>query len=200
MNLSPRQRAGIFVTLALVMMGTRINHFAQIPDASWALFFLGGFYLRGDGRWAFPALMALAVAVDTFVIAAAGLSFWNHYCVSLAYWFLVPAYLSLWLGGHWLRNRYQGLSFATAGWLLLAFLVSVETCYLLSNGSFYWLSDNVANRSFAGWLKNLGDWALPYLYTAGLYVGIGTLLHVFVAQVAARMSTSDAAPARERAR
>ena len=198
MNLSPRQRAGIFFLLALVMMGTRINHFAQIPDASWALFFFGGFYLRGDARWAFPALMALAVAVDAYVISSAGLNFWNHYCVSVAYWFLLPAHLSLWLGGRWLRNRYQGLNVATAGWLLIAFLVSVETCYLLSNGSFYWLSDSVANRSFAGWMKNLGDWALPYLYTSSLYVGIATLLHAIVVQVAARMPAADAAAARER--
>lgn len=200
MNLSPHQRAGIFLLLALVMLGTRSNHFAQVPDASWALFFLGGFYLRGDGRLAFPALMALAVAVDAYVISAAGLDFWNHYCVSAAYWFLLPAYLSLWLGGHWLRQHYRGPGLASAGWLLPAFLASVGACFLLSNGSFYWLSDSVVDRSLAGWVKNLGDWALPYLYTSGLYVGLGVLVHVISAQVAPRLAAGDAAPARERAR
>ena len=184
MNLSSRQRTGIFTLLALVMMATRINHFSSLPDASWALFFLGGFYLRGSGRWAFPALMLLAVAVDWYVISASGLSFWNHYCVSVAYWFLVPAHLALWLGGDLLRRRYQGLSAISAGWLLATFVLSVGLCYLVSNGSFYWLSDSVTTRSFAGWTKNLGDWVLPYYYTSSLYVGLAAALHVVVALVA----------------
>ncbi|MFT3805887.1 hypothetical protein [Arenimonas sp.] len=184
MNLSSRQRIGIFVLLALVMMATRINHFSNLPDASWALFFLGGFYLRGSGRWAFPALMLLAVAIDAYVISASGLSFWNHYCVSIAYWFLVPAHLAMWFGGDLLRRRYQGLSLTSAGWLLATAVLAIGLCYLISNGSFYWLSDSVASRSFAGWTKNLGDWVLPYYYTSGMYLGLATAVHVGVALVA----------------
>lgn len=47
-------RVGLFLVLALVMAATRINHFGALPDASWAVFFLAGFYLRGSARWAFP--------------------------------------------------------------------------------------------------------------------------------------------------
>ena len=64
MTLSATQRAFIFLILALVMAGTRINHFAAIPDASWAVFFVAGFYLRGSWRWAFALLIAIAVLVD----------------------------------------------------------------------------------------------------------------------------------------
>jgi len=184
MNLSTRQQSGILLTLALVMIGTRVNHFSALPDASWALFFLGGFYLRGMAKFAFPALMALAVLVDWFVISRSGTSFWDHYCVSVAYWFLVPAYLSLWLGGLWLRRHYDGLRLRNLGLLLASFVVSVSACYLISNGSFYWLSDSVANPTFASWSKNLGDWYLPYLYTASIYAGIATLVHVVYAQLA----------------
>ena len=46
------QRAFILSLLVLLMAGTRINHFAPIPDASWAVFFIGGFYLRDWTRWA----------------------------------------------------------------------------------------------------------------------------------------------------
>src|SRR5215467_14945133 len=110
MTLSNPQRAGIFVILALVMSATRVNHFAALPDASWAVFFAGGFYLSGDPaglralfggatRWAFPLLIAVAVLIDFFVITSQGIDFWSHYCVSAAYWFLLPAYFSLWLGG-----------------------------------------------------------------------------------------------------
>jgi hypothetical protein len=184
MTLSTSQRAGILLTLALVMMGTRINHFSAIPDASWALFFLGGFYLRGWSRWAFPALMVLAVAVDWYVITASGINFWDHYCVSVAYWFLVPSYLALWFGGLFLRSQYNGLTARSLGWLVASFVASVSLCYLLSNGSFYWLSDSVKNASVAGWTKNLADWYLPYLYTASIYVAGASIVHALVALLA----------------
>lgn len=178
MSLTTRQQLAILLTLALVMIGTRVNHFSALPDASWAIFFVGGFYLRGLSRVAFPALMALAVLVDWFVISRSGISFWNHYCVSAAYWFLLPAHLGLWLGGLWLRRAYRGLEWRGLGALAGSFLLAVSACYLVSNGSFYWLSDSVASPTLAGWGKNLGDWYLPYLYTAAIYTGLAALLHV----------------------
>jgi hypothetical protein len=184
MTLTASQRTSLLLTLALVMIGTRVNHFAAVPDASWAVFFLGGFYLHGIARWTFPLLAGLAVAIDYYVISRSGVSFWNHYCVSLGYWFLVPAYLSLWLGGAWLRRHYRGLSLHSLGALLVGFGAAVSLCFVISNGSFYWLSDSVAHRSFAGWIKNLGDWYLPYLYTASLYVAGAAVLHALAIQIA----------------
>ena len=108
MTLSNPQRAGIFAILAIVMAATRVNHFAALPDASWAVFFVAGFYLRGSLRWAFPLLIALAVLIDFIVITGQGMNFWSHYCVSIAYWFLLPAYLSLWFAGSWLRQPLCG--------------------------------------------------------------------------------------------
>jgi hypothetical protein len=193
MPLTIRQRLGIGALLALAMLATRINHFAPVPDASWAIFFVAGFYLRGLGRWVFPALMALAVAIDAYVIQAAGMSFWNHYCVSVAYWFLVPAYLSLWFGGSLLAKYGTGLSARTLGLLAGSFLVATSLCFLLSNGSFYWLSDTVTNATWAGWMKNLGDWYLPYLRTAGMYVAGAAVVHVVVALVARELVPARAA-------
>lgn len=181
------QRLGIFLGLALVMAVTRIHislfqH--DIWDASWAVFFLGGFWLRGNARWALPLLMAEAVLIDFIVITSSGQSFWSHYCVSAAYWFLVPAYGSLWLGGSWLARHDMGLRPSTLGLAVVALLLSASLCYLISNGSFYWLSASVpAPRSFASWFVNLGDWYAPFLGTTALYVGIGALLHVLVVQL-----------------
>ncbi len=79
------QRVSIFIALALAMAVTRIHHFDVLPDASWAIFFLAGFWLRGSARWAFPLLMAEAVLVDFVVITQQGMSFWSQYCVSPAY-------------------------------------------------------------------------------------------------------------------
>ncbi len=115
------QRAIILSLLVLLMAGTRLNHFAPVPDASWAVFFIGGFYLRNWTRWAFPALMVLAVAIDYAVITGQGLSFWQHYCVSAAYWFLVPAYFAMWAGGLWLARRYAR-SWRTLGLAVVALL------------------------------------------------------------------------------
>jgi hypothetical protein len=182
------QRLGIFAALALVMAATRVHlslFHHDIWDASWGVFFLAGFWLRGTGRWAFALLMAEAVLVDYLVISRMGLSFWDHYCVSLGYWFLVPAYGALWIGGSWLAKHQRGNTLATLGMALAALLASENACYLISNGSFYWLSAHVpAPKSFAAWFENLGDWYLPFLQTTAVYVGLGAVLHVLVVQLA----------------
>ncbi|HEY0199752.1 MAG TPA: hypothetical protein VGC19_14645 [Rhodanobacter sp.] len=185
------RRLGILIALALVMAATRIHlsllHHS-VQDASWAVFFLAGFWLRGAGRrayWAFALLMAEAVLLDYLVISHQGIDFWSHYCVSVAYWFLIPSYFSLWLGGRWLARHASGLDVRTLGLASAALLVSVTACYVISNGSFYWLSRSVPlPRSFAAWWENLGDWYLPFAQTTALYVGVGAVVHVFAVQLA----------------
>ena len=53
MAMTQAQRLGIFLALALVMALTRgsigIHHFEAFPVASWGVFFLAGFWLRGAG-------------------------------------------------------------------------------------------------------------------------------------------------------
>ena len=190
MAMTQNQRFVIFAALALVMAATRIHHsilhhFDALPDASWGAFFLAGFWLRGSARWAFPLLMVEAVLIDYIVITNTGISFWSHYCVSAGYWFLIPAYGSLWLGGSWLAKHQHGLRLSTLALAVIALLVGENLCYLISNGSFYWLSSNVPTpRSFSAWFENLGDWYLPFLQTTALYVGLGAVLHVLAVQIA----------------
>lgn len=169
-------RLGLFAALLLLMVSTRINHFAPIPDASWAVFFAAGFYLGAAWRWAFPALMVAAVAVDYAVISGSGGDFWAHYCVSPGYWFLLPAYFSLWMGGAWLASERQQLLARRLAGLVLAVLAAVALCHLWAQGGFYWLSDSVTAPSLAGWWKNYSDWLLPYLQTTALYLGPIVLL------------------------
>ena len=182
------QRLGIFLVLALVMALTRfhpsfLHH--SVRDASWGVFFLAGFWLRGSARWAFPLLMIEAVLVDYVVITNQGMDFWSHYCVSVAYWFLIPSYFSLWLGGSLLAKYQRGLSLSTLGMAAVALLASVSVCYLISNGSFFWLSASVptATHNFSGWVENLGDWYLPFLETTAIWVGLGAVMHVLVVQL-----------------
>jgi len=189
MTLTAR-RATIFALLAALMAATRLHHFAAIPDASWAVFFIGGFYLANWQRWAFPALMVLAVAVDWFVISSQGLSFWQHYCVSPAYWCLVPAYFALWAGGGLLRRHLSASAPVAIGQLVVALVASVAVCHLLAQGSFYWISASVADPTLAGWWKNYSDWLLPYMRTAALYVGIAAMAHVLLTRVLPKPATA----------
>ena len=184
------RNALLFVLLASLLVATRLNlpasltHLGPIPDASWAAFFLGGFYLRNASRWAFPVFMALAVLVDYVVISGQGMDFFAHYCMSAAYWFLVPAYFALWAGGMLVHRFHQGANPRALAVLLASLLVSVAVCHLLSQGSFYWLSDSVSDPTLAGWWKNYGDWFVPYLRTTAVYVGLAVIAHLGVSQMA----------------
>lgn len=182
------QRLGIFAALVLVMAATRVHlsllHH-DIWDASWGVFFLAGFWLRGSARWAFPLLMAEAVLVDYIVITHMGINFWSHYCVSAGYWFLIPAYGALWIGGSWLAKHQRGLTLSTLALAVVVLLVSEGACYVISNGSFYWLSAHVpAPKTFSAWFENMGDWYLPFLQTTALYVGLGAVMHGVALQLA----------------
>jgi len=195
------QRAAILVVLALLLVTTRLHlpatltHFGGIPDASWAVFFLAGFYLRGWSRWAFPLFMALAVLVDYVVISGQGINFWSHYCVSPGYWFLLPAHLALWSGGLIARRYYSENFGRSLAIVAVSLFASVAVCHLLAQGSFYWLSSSVSEPNVAGWWKNYSDWFLPYLRVSAIYVGLAVIAHVGVQQLV-RVSQSHGRSAR----
>lgn len=65
LSLTSRQQLAIGIALALLMALTRSHHWAMLhalPDASWAIFFLAGVYLRP--LWVVPGLMLEAALVD----------------------------------------------------------------------------------------------------------------------------------------
>ncbi len=177
------QRAFVLSVLVLLMAATRVNHFMAIPDASWAVFFIGGFYLRSWTRWAFPLLMALAIVIDILVIRSSGQQYLQHYCVSPGTWMLLPAYFSMWAGGMLLRQGYRGAQWLTLGKAALLLVAAVAVCHLFAQGGFYWSSDMVPNPTVAGWLKNYADWFVPYLRTAAIYVGLAAALQLTTEQV-----------------
>lgn len=183
--LNSRNAILAFLGLALVMVATRFPGLASnwhLQDASWALFFVAGFYLREQWRWAFPAFIVIAVAIDLIAIRFYGI---DNYCVTVAYWFIVPAYGALWLGGHWLSGR---ASLDARGLLLLAasLVISVSVCYLISNGSFYWLSGRAVNPSLDGWAANFAGWYWPFARVSLAYVAVAAFLHVLIAKLPIR--------------
>lgn len=74
MNESISKRAVmITLMLAALMAATRSHHFAtafHLPDASWAVFFLAGVYLRLVSM--LPALMAEAALIDYAAVTWGG--------------------------------------------------------------------------------------------------------------------------------
>lgn len=179
---STSRRLIVLALLMLTLAATRLHHFATLPDASWAVFFVAGFHLRAWSRWAFPLLMALAVLVDAWVINAMGLEFWQHYCVSLGYWMLLPAYFTLWTGGVLLRQGQAGARWTLLPRAAVLLLASVAVCHLFAQGGFYWTSSNVAGPTLAGWWKNYTDWLGPYLATTALYVALAAAVQLALAQ------------------
>lgn len=192
------QRAIVLSLLVLLMAATRshaFTHFTPVPDASWAVFFIGGFYLRAWARWAFPALMLLAVGIDYAVIAGQGQAFFSHYCVSPGYWMLIPAHAAMWAGGHWLRSRYQGASLGALARTATVLPLATAACHLFAQGGFYWLSPAVARPDLAGWAANYGHWFLPYLAATAMFVAVAA-----VAQAACEAIVRHGAPAGRDAR
>lgn len=116
--------------LLALMLLTRSQHFAALthmPDASWAVFFLGGLLIRAT--WGFPLFLLAAVAADAFaVFGLAG----DGRCVTPAYLGLLPAYYILWLGGRYCQH------YAFAGSRMLVAVFSGVMAEILSSGS-YWL-------------------------------------------------------------
>src|SRR5690606_23594953 len=144
----------VMIAFALIMLATRAFHVSSalhLPDASWALFFLAGYYL---GFASFGILLLEAVAIDVVFLMSGG----DPYCFSVAYGFLGVAYLALWFGGY-VASRGQASLGKNSGVMsilrgAIAWLLAAGIAYLLTNGSFYWLSDKAVNPSLEGWLQN----------------------------------------------
>lgn len=178
LNLSTRQQIAISFVLVLMMLLTRSHHWASIhslPDASWAIFFLLGVYVRA--LWIVPALIAASVVIDYVAITWGGVS---DFCVSPAYWLLIPAYVVLFAGG---RFYARGHRLSAMGLLRLmgVALVVVLVAQLLTTGGFYFFSGRFADPTLAGLMLRLEKYSPPMLGTFALYLGVAVAVHLAVA-------------------
>ncbi len=176
MNSIKAKTITIFASLLVLMAVTRAYHFGSVlhlPDASLAVFLLAGFYLP---RWAFPVLLVEAGLVDYFAINYGGVSGW---CFSAAYWFLIPTYAVLWLGGRFYAARHQFTLRSLAEFFAIVF-AATSGAFLISNESFYLFSDNLQAMSAVQYSAQVAQYYLPYLQSALLYLGVAALLHAVV--------------------
>jgi hypothetical protein len=184
----PRFNA-LWLVLMAVMIATRFKHFGDalhLPDASMAVFFLGGLYLRR--HWTFVVMVLLAVALDWVSISYAGVS---DFCITLAYSFLPLAYAVLWYAGRWYAPRMDGRAMAYAGAFAVALLAAIGS-FAISNGSFYWLGGRYANPHMGEYLARLWQWGPLFVRTTISYVVVALVLHALIARFAPAPAHSEA--------
>lgn len=177
-NLTPRQQVAIGLALTLLMLLTRSHHWASIdslPDASWAIFFLLGVYVRA--LWVVPALIGASVLIDYAAITWGGVS---GFCVSPAYWLLLPAYLVLFAGGRFYAHGHR-LSLLGLFRLVGVALAVVTVAELLTSGGFYFFSGRFAEPTLAGFVPRFGQYFPSMLGTFALYLGMAAVVHVALA-------------------
>lgn len=178
LSLTPRQQLAIGLILTLVMALTRSHHWAtlhSLPDASWAVFFLVGVYLRA--LWIVPALMLGAALIDYVSITWFGVS---GFCVSPAYWFLVPTYATLFLAGR-VYSRHHSLSWSALPWLLGCALAGAALAELFSSGGFYFFSGRFAEPTLSEFAPRLVKYFPGMLLTMVTYLGLAAVIHVAAA-------------------
>jgi hypothetical protein len=177
MPLTLRQQTVIGLALALLMVLTRGQHLTMggfIPDASWAVFFLAGVYLRPG--WALPAYMLLALGLDLAAVAWGGVS---GYCLTPAYLLLIPAHVVLWGAGRWYGARHRPAS--STLWLLgAAVLVGSVWAELLASGGFYLFSGRFAELSATEFGVRLVTFYPASLEALVAYVGMAACLHAAI--------------------
>lgn len=168
-------------TLAIAMIATRGNHVAtaiNLSDASWAIFLLLGFY--SARKTLFIAFIALAALIDYVATSKLGV---GDFCITPAYVFLVPAYLSMWLAGRLFAKQYQPNAKSLLVFAKFA-IIGITTCELISSGSFYFLGGRFSDASLAGFGDRLVEY-LPYdIMSTSMYLGIAALIHIAIIRLA----------------
>lgn len=174
LTLSRRNQFLLGAFLALLLALTRGQHAAtlhSLPEASWAVFFLAGLYLRS--AWSMPLLLAEAALLDFTAITVGGVS---DFCISPAYVFLLPAYGALWLAGRWYAGHYR-FAWHTLLPLTASLLLGALLGELFSSGGFYFFSGRFADTA-------LGEFGLRFvkyfphnLQSLAFYVGIAAVAH-----------------------
>jgi hypothetical protein len=175
----------IFALLAALMAATRFDHFGSavsLPDASYAVFFLGGLYLARFARVsvaAFSVLIIEAGLIDYYATSVQGISDW---CMSPAYWFLIPTYGSLWLVGRWFasRNAMQEHSLKGKAWIVLglAAWAGSSFAFVFSNATFYLFSGRFADMSATEYASRVAQYFVSYVSMALLYIACALAIHM----------------------
>lgn len=166
--------------LILAIAATRFNHFGSavsLPDASYAVFFLCGLYLARFARASmvvFIVLLLEAGFVDFYATSVQGISDW---CMTPAYWFLIPTYGSLWFAGRWFAPRFAMEGKSLIG-LVLTAGAAISFAFLFSNASFYLFSERFNDMTAIEYASRVTQYYVSYVSVSLLYVACAVALHM----------------------
>lgn len=178
MSLLVNKQVIISFILATLLILTRSYHFGDLhnlPEASWAVFFLAGVYIQS--RWGLAAFFSITFLLDFS-------AYWSgNYasCFTPAYAMLLPAYASLWMAGRWYAKQYN-LSFNSLVLLAGAVLVGTFSCELFSSGGYYLFSGKF-EPNFAEFASRVVTYYPSYLASTAFYVTLAALIHAMIAGV-----------------
>jgi hypothetical protein len=179
MSLSKRRNVFFIFVLSAIMWLTRGHHLASLthlPDASWAIFFVIGFYFSS---FAVIALfLAQAFLIDYLVFVQLGI---GQSCFTTAYAFLLPAYLSLWFAGKWLSMRYA-LNLLGFKNFIFAAVSGVIICELISSGSYYFIN-TPGSTSFGEFMSRQALYLPHALLNALAYLTLALVAHLVIIAV-----------------
>lgn len=169
------QSLAIALVIALMVIVTRGHHFASIdflPSASFAAFFIAGYYLRSTIM--FVALLALCAGLDIAAVTWGGVS---NFCVTPAYGFLLPAYGTMWLAGRW-TAAHTGWQFSSLFKLTGVVVVASAIAELFSSGGFYFFGGRYAEPTLAEFMPRLAKYFPHQLEAVAFWVVVALIAHV----------------------
>ena len=170
-----------FTLIIFFMLLTRGSHFitaTSLPDASFALFLIGGMLLKKP-KW-FISLFMLSVVID---FATLSINSAYQIPINFGYSGLLPAYGIMWFFGLRIANTKSFLRFAAFGVIstLISFLISTQTYNLLS-GTFFDITIKKSIQTGWEYLPQSFIYTMSYLL---VYWGIQSLFkRQFVSQKA----------------
>ena len=158
------------------VVGSHFGSALNLPDASWAVFWLLGFWTRRV-HWLAVAFIA-SMTADYFAVKHGT----RTDCFTPAYIFLLPAYLSLWGAGRWAQHR---LTSNVKCWPMvsLSVIAGVLACFICSNIGMYIASDTVNSLSAWEYMLAIAHYLPLYLATTSMYVGTGGLIAYVIKQI-----------------
>lgn len=108
-------------------------------------------------------------------------------CFTLAYSFLLPAYLSLWFAGRWLSKRYA-LNVTAFKHFVFATVSGIIVCEFISSGSYYFI--NVPGTASIGEFMGRIALYLPHALAITMsYLFVALVAHLVVIAAAQKIAT-----------
>ena len=167
----------IATTLAFFMFLTRGSHVlthVSLPDASLALFLLGGLFLGANNKssalW-FAGFFVLATVID---FGAAAFDPAQGFCLTNGYWGLIPANGAMWLGGLCL-GRQQDVFAANSKTMLAYVLVSLGTTFIafvISTQTYYLFSGHFPAKGLIESMQHGWEYLPSWMGFSAMYFAI----------------------------